>query len=155
MTEIDFALSQKEDTEVIELIGTVIWNKANKVKNFTALSLQERIFVYIDIFESELINGGLFNFFYNTSGAYAHEVLEAYETIGAHRSAQSMYSAITNFPEIPVPKDIFLRRSFMKKLDDSTTTKWITIEKDLLNSKEDIVTLLIDYVRHHKTIFEY
>lgn len=155
MTEIDFALSQKEDTEVIELVGTVIWNKANKANNFATLSLQERTFVYIDIFESELINGGLFNFFYNTSGGYAHEVLEAYETIGAYESANLMHRAMTSFPEIPVPKDIFMRRSFMETLDETTKTKWLTITSDFLNSKEDIVTLLIDHITNHKTRFEY
>ncbi len=155
MTEIDFALNQKEDTEVIELVGTVIWNKSNEAEHFTALSLQEQTFIYIDIFESELVNGGLFNFFYNTSGAYAHEVLEAYKAIGAFESAQLMYDTITNFPEIPVPKEIFSRRSFMEELDETITAKWIKLEKDFLNSQEDIVTLLIDYVKYHKTCFEY
>ena len=155
MTEIDFALSQKQDTEVIELVGTVLWNKASEVKDFTELSQQEQAFVYIDIFESELINGGIYDFFYNTSGAYAHEVLEAYETIGAIESAELIHRAIKSFPELPVPKDIFMRRSFMINLDSPIESTWNAIEHSFLNSKEDIVSLLIDYIKTHKSTFEY
>jgi hypothetical protein len=155
MTEIDFALNQTQDTDIIELVGTVLWNKASEVKDFTELSQQEQVFVYIDIFESELTNGGIYDFFYNTSGAYAHEVLEAYEAIGAHESAELIHNAIKNFPELPVPKDIFMRRSFMTNLDDSIESAWNAIEHSFLNSKEDIVSLLIDYIKTHKSTFEY
>ena len=155
MTEIDFALNQTQDTEIIELVGTVLWNKASEVKDFTELSQQEQAFVYIDIFESELTNGGIYDFFYNTSGAYAHEVLEAYQAIGANESADLVNLAIKNFPELPVPKDVFMRRSFMENLDDSIESNWNAIENSFLNSKEDIVSLLIDYIKIHKSTFEY
>ncbi len=155
MTEIDFALNQKQDTEIIELVGTVLWNKASEISDFSELSKPEQTFIYIDIFESELINGSIFGFFYNTSGAYAHEVLEAYEAIGANESADLVNQALKNFPELPVPKDVFFRRSFMGELDSSIEGKWDIIEQLFLNSKEDIVTLLIDYIKTHKTFFEY
>ena len=155
MTEIDFALSQTQDTEIIELVGTVLWNKASEIKEFTELSLPEQTFIYIDVFESELINGGVFDFFYNTSGTYAHEVLKAYETIGAMESADLINQALKSFPELPVPKDIFIRRSFMMQLDESIKINWNIIEESFINSKEDIVSLLIDYIKTHKTYFEY
>jgi len=155
MTEIDFALNQKEDTEIIELVGTVLWNKSNESKDFTKLSLPEQHFIYIEIFESEVINGGVFDFFFNSSGAYAHEVLEAYKAIGAYESLELVNQAISVFPELPVPKDIFDRRFFMSSLDDSIQKKWDVIEASFLNSNEDIVTLLISYIKTHKTAFEY
>ena len=155
MTEIDFALSQKQDTEIIEFVGTVLWNKASKIKDFTELSIQEQTFIYIEIFESELINGGIFDFFYNTSGMYAHEVLEAYSAIGAHESVELVSQALTVFPELPVPKEIFDRRFFMSRLDNNIQEKWTAIESSFLNSNEDIVGLLIDYIKTHKTTFEY
>ena len=45
MTEIDFALQQKKDTEIIEFVGTVIWNKLNENKIFENLSLPKRNFI--------------------------------------------------------------------------------------------------------------
>lgn len=155
MTEIDFALNQKQDTEIIELVGTVLWNKANEIDDFSELSQPEQTFIYIDIFEGELVGGSIYEFFYNSSGAYTHEVLEAYTAIGAHETAELFNKIIKSFPEIPVPKDIFMRRTVMNNLNKTIELKWNDIEQSLLNSKEDIVNLLIHYIKKHKTYFEY
>ncbi|MBG7611604.1 DUF4375 domain-containing protein [Polaribacter sp. BAL334] len=155
MTEIDFALQQKKDTEIIEFVGTVIWNKLNENKVFENLSFPERNFIYIDIFESEINHDGFYGFFYNTSGEFSHEVLEAFSTINAIENATIFYKAIRIFPEIPVPKDIILRRQIMGKLKDSDLEKWSDLELDLLNTGEDILGLMIDYIKENKTSFEY
>ena len=155
MTEIDFALNQKKDTDIIELVGTVIWNKANEKESFQNLSEQEKTFVFIDIFESEINNEGLYGFFYNTSGAFSHEVLQAFITINANETADILDKALRTFPELPVPKDIILRRQFMGKLQIEDLETWSNLEIDLVNSKEDIVDLTIDYIKLNKTKFEY
>ena len=155
MTEIDFALNQTNDTDVIELVGTVIWNKANKHKTFQNLSEQEQTFVFIDIFESEINNKGLYGFFYNTSGEFSHEVLQAFITIEANETASILYKALRLFPELPVPKDIILRRQFMGKLKIEDLELWSNLELDLVNTKEDIVNLTIAYIKKHKANFQY
>ena len=155
MTEIDFALSQKQDTEIIELVGTVLWNKASEVSSFEQLSEPEKTFVYIDIFEGELNNGGLFDFFYNTSGAFAHQVLDAYQAIGAEESAAIVSQAIALFPDLPVSKDLFIRRQLLSNLKQTVLDEWEKLETQFFNSEEAIVTLLIDYITINKTYFEY
>lgn len=155
MTEIDFALSQTKDTDIIELVGTVVWNKANEHKTFQNLSDPERNFVFIDIFESEINNDGLFGFFYNTSGEFAHEVLQAYIEISATDTANTIDKALRIFPELPVPKDIILRRQFMEQLKINDLETWSNLELDLVNSDEAIVDLTIAYIKKHKTHFEY
>ena len=155
MTEIDFALNQNDPTEQLELVGSVLWNKAKEVKHFSNLSLPERNFVYVDIFESELNNGGLFSFFYNNSGEYAHEVLTAFETINATQSATIYDKALRIFHELPVPKDIFLRRKFVNDLSQNDKNIWLKFEDEFINTSEDIVLLLLDYIKQHKTTFEY
>jgi hypothetical protein len=155
MTEIDFALSQTKDTDIIELVGTVVWNKANEINTFQSLSEAERNFVFIDIFESEINNEGLYGFFYNTSGEFSHEVLQAFIAINATETASILDKALRIFPELPVPKDIFLRRQFMGKLQISDLEIWSNLELDLLNSKEDIVDLTVNYIKSHKAKFEY
>lgn len=155
MTEIDFALNQKQDTEIIELVGTVLWNKANEYGDFEQLSVPERVFVYIDIFEGELNHGGLFDFFYNTSGAFAHDVLDAYQTIKAEETALIVSQAIAVFNVLPVPKDILERRQLVSNLEQSKLQLWNKLEDLFFKSKEDIVTLLIHYIKNNKTYFEY
>ena len=155
MTEIDFALSQTNTTDQIELVGTVLWNKVKLIKHFTNLSEAERHFVYIDIFESELNNGGLFHFFYNTSGAYAHEVLDAFNAVDANNSGTLYNNALYLFPELPIPKDIFVRRQFMNEISKNVKAAWLDLEDQFIASNEDLVLLLVDYIKKHKTDFEY
>ncbi|TCK69197.1 uncharacterized protein DUF4375 [Winogradskyella wandonensis] len=155
MTEIDFALNQKSDTDKIELVGTVLWNKANEVGHFTKLSEAEKVFVFIDIFESEINRNGLFGFFYNASGKYAHEVLQAFQTIGANETAFIINDAIKGFEVLPVPKDILLRRQIIIKRKLALENFWSKLDDALINVSEDIVTLLIAYIAARKTDFQY
>jgi hypothetical protein len=155
MTEIDFALQQKKDTDIIEFVGTVVWNKLHENKTFKDLSIAEQNFIYIDIFESEINHDGFFGFFFNTSGEFSHEVLEAFIAIGAHENATIIYKALRIFPELPVPKDIIYRRQMMGKLKEADLEKWSDLELDLLNTGEDIINLLINFIKLHKTSFEY
>lgn len=155
MTEIDFSLQQTKQTDIVELVGTVIWNKANENKTFQNLSEPEKTFVYIDIFESEINNDGLYGFFYNTSGEFAHEVLQAFVSVKAFKTSSILDKALRIFSEIPVPKDIILRRQFMDKLEIQDLETWSNLELDLVNYKENIVSLVIDYIKLNKANFEY
>lgn len=155
MTAIDFSLKQTKDTDIIELVGTVIWNKANANVSFQNLSEAERNFVFIDIFESEINNGGLYGFFYNTSGEFAHEVLQAFTAVKAFKTADVIDKALRLFPEMPVPKAIISRRQLIDKLEIQDLETWSNLELDLVNSEENIVSLVIDYIKLHKTDFEY
>lgn len=155
MTEIDFALNQDSDTNKIELVGTVLWNKSHAIGHFTKLSEAEQTFVLIDIFESEINNNGLFGFFYNASGEYAHEILQAFQTINAEASSNVIDKAIRVFKQLPIPKDIFERRQSIGQLSKSEIDIWSNLEAQLIESNEDIVKLLISYIRAHKSDFEY
>ena len=155
MTEIDFALQQKKDTDIIEFLGTIVWNKLNDFKKLEDLSFSEQNFIYVDIFESEINHDGFYGFFYNTSGEFSHEVLEAFSTINANENATIIYKALRIFPELPIPKDIFIRRQIMGKLKKSDLEKWSNLELDLLNSSEDILGLMIDYIKQNKALFNY
>jgi len=155
MTEIDFALNQTDVTDVIELVGTVVWNKANEYKSFQNLSQSEQTFVFVDIFESEINDEGLYGFFFNTSGEFAHQVLQAFVNIKANETANIIDKALRIFPELPVPKDIILRRQLIKRLQINDLELWSSLEFKLANSKESIVDLTIDFIKLNKTDFEY
>ena len=155
MTEIDFALNQEKDTDKIELVGTVLWNKGKEKGHFTKLSEAEQTFVFIDIFESEINNNGLFGFFYNSSGEYAHESLQAFKDINAHHTSKIIDKAIRNFKTLPIPKDILERRQEIHSLGTKNLDVWTALENKLIEVKEDVIRLLINYIATHKTDFEY
>ena len=111
--------------------------------------------ILIDIFESEINRYGLFGFFYNSSGEYSHEVLQAFINIKAETSVEIIDSAIRVLKSLPVSKDILLRRQQISKLKQEELDIWSALEFRLIESKEDIVKLLINYIALHKTDFEY
>jgi hypothetical protein len=155
MSEIDFALNQHKLEQQIELVGTVLWNKANKLGSFEKLTLSERNFVYLDIFESELNNGGLFNFLYNDSGQFYNNISEAFFTVKSIENG-FIYLKINQILGVKnIPKDIFLRRFFLDKLSSTKLKQLSDLELEFLTCKEDLVHLIISYVKQHKSDFEY
>ena len=69
---------------------------------FENLNEFEKIFIYIDIFENHIKKGGFDAFFRNSAGQFSHEILEAYERIGALETASIIYDSFLLFNEIPI-----------------------------------------------------
>lgn len=71
---------------------------------FTPLSPEERTLAAIDLFNSEFENGGVDQFFFNSSGAYAPEVHDALLAVGLKRQAglfkQGMDLFIAPYPRV-------------------------------------------------------
>ena len=62
MKNINEILKLTDEIEIIEAVGTNIWNKKEESDDFTLLNDYERTFVYIDVFEAAMNEGG-FNHF--------------------------------------------------------------------------------------------
>lgn len=155
MNEISFALNQPKPEEQLELVGTVLWNKANKLGSFEKLSLPERNFVYLDIFESELNNGGLFHFLYNDSGRFYDAVYNAFFTIKAIGNG-FIYRKINQLLEIEIiPLEILERRYILDNISSTKLKELSDLELEFLACKEDLVHLMLSYVRQHQSDFEY
>lgn len=61
-------------------------------------------------------NGGFSQFFFNSSGDFSHETLDALKVIKAERTAILLEKAIAEFPNAKVPKDTAERRELMEKI---------------------------------------
>ena len=109
MNSTEIALLLNNDSDKINRIGEIIGKKISERDNFENLNEFEKTFIYIDIFENHTTDGGLKNFFWDSAGQFSHEVLEAYERIGAHKTASIIYDSFLVFKEIPIPKDLKLR----------------------------------------------
>ena len=97
MTSTEIALLLNNDLEKITRIGEIIGKKIPERDVFTTLNDYEKTFIYIDIFENHTTNGGFEEFFWNSSGQFSHEILAAYEAIGATKTATLIYNAFKEF----------------------------------------------------------
>ena len=151
MTSTEIALLLNNDLEKIIRIGEIIGKKITERDVFTDLNDYEKTFIYIDIFENHTTNGGFEEFFWNSSGQFSHEILEAYEAIGATKTATLIYNAFTAFGEIPIPKDNAFRK---KILIDLKSEAWDVLDQAFYKSKENIVPLILSFVARNSAYFD-
>ena len=81
-------------------------NKTQYGDDMSLLSEAERIFYITQTLEMEVNNGGFSQFFYNSSGNFAGELVAAFTAIGAHTTAAICQKAVDAFGcDIPVDRD--------------------------------------------------
>lgn len=152
MKNITEILELTDEIAIIEAIGTNVWNKKQETDNLTA---QETTFVLIDIFEGAMNEGGFYYFFNGETGSFAKEILEAYKNIGAPKTANIIAKAIGLFGVNNYSEDTIKRQNTIKKLDDKAISGWEDLDELFFNDEqeEDIVTLIVTYIRNHPTAF--
>ena len=151
MNKITEIFKLQSDEEIIIKIGEIIWERLEyDYKNICNLSEVNKTFVYIDILEAQVNNGGFDQFFFNSSGDYTYEILKVYENISAFKTAKIIFEAIQLFPELPVSKDTAKRRKQLENLNENRWGKWDHLDDKFYEYEEDIVKLLADYLKENK-----
>jgi hypothetical protein len=151
MTSTEIALLLNNDSEKIIRIGEIIGKKIKKRDNFEELNEFEKTFIFIDIFENHTTDGGFETFFWNTAGQFSHEILEAYEKIGAKNTASIMYDSFLLFGEIPIPKNTDVRREILSKTNPNS---WINLDEKYYNCNDNIVLLVLDFIKNNTKYFD-
>jgi hypothetical protein len=151
MTSTEIALLLNSDLEKVARIGEIIGKKIPKRDAFIHLNAYEKTFIYIDIFENHTTNGGFEEFFWNSSGQFSYEILEAYEEIGATQTATIIYNAFTQFGEIPIPKNTELRKSILTALSPEV---WAKLDQEFYESKDEIIQLVLKFVAKNSAYFD-
>ncbi|MGK0420401.1 MAG: hypothetical protein ACJAT9_000059 [Polaribacter sp.] len=153
MTSTEIALLLNNDAEKIKRIGEIIGKKIPAKDNFSNLNEFEKTFIYIDVLEDNVTNGGFIQFFFNSSGQFAHEIFHAYLAIKAETTIDILTKAIHLFPEMPVPKDARIRQQILMA-KDSNIDLWDTLDAEFYKYEDNIVQLTLNYVRENISHFD-
>ena len=153
MTSTEIALLLNNDAEKITRIGEIIGKKIPEKDDFQNLNNFEKTFIYIDVLEHNVTNGGFIQFFFNSSGQFSHEVFHAYMEIKAEKTIDILTEAIHLFPEIPVPKNLRIRQEILMK-KDSNIDLWDALDTEFYNCEDDIIQLTLNYVRKNLSQFD-
>ncbi len=154
MNEIDKALLIEDETESILKIQELLWKKTELHDDFENLNEAEKTFLYVEILEAEINNGGFDQYFFNSSGDYSIETLEALKKIRAFKTAKIVEEAFKEFPENPIPKNNEKRRELLENINDNTSEKWNELEDKFYLYEENIGGLLLEYVKKNKSEFK-
>ncbi|MFL3662208.1 MAG: DMP19 family protein [Polaribacter sp.] len=153
MTSTEIALLLNNDAEKITRIGEIIGKKIPEKDDFQNLNNFEKTFIYVDVLEHNVTNGGFIQFFFNSSGQFTHEVFHAYMEIKAEKTIDILTEAIHLFPEIPVPKNLRIRQEILMK-KDSNIDLWDALDTEFYKCEDDIIQLTLNYVRKNLSQFD-
>lgn len=103
--------------------------------------------------EREVNNGGFMQFFFNSTGEYAHETIGSLQSIGAYATAKLLQEAIRMFPEKTVPKNIVDRQQKITTLIEANPSVWLQMDDTFYSYEEDLNVLNIEYVRKFRDQF--
>ncbi|QTE23787.1 DMP19 family protein [Polaribacter cellanae] len=153
MTSTEIALLLNNDLEKITRIGEIIGKKIPEKDHFENLNKFEKNFIYIDILEQNVTEGGFIQFFFNSSGQFTHEIFQAYLAIKAEKTVNILTKAIFLFPEIPVPKNLKVRQTLLIQ-KESNMDLWDELDLQFEKYEDNIIQLTIDYVRENLAHFD-
>ena len=116
---------------------------------FYRLSPYEQTYYSVSILESEVYNGGMHQFFWNSSGDYYAEALRGLEELGAIRSHELLVAACLKlFPSGDPPRDTAARRAILAE-------EWPDmneIENDFSSDPDKLEDRLREYAVDHDLV---
>jgi hypothetical protein len=113
------------------------------------LNANQKAFYYNQELEREVNNGG-FNLFYsNSSGNYAHEVVDSLNAIGANKTAGIVKKANDQFPNGRVPKDRDERQQILEQIRGKANEIWENLNQDFYKYEDDLNSLNLDFIKRN------
>ena len=114
--------------------------------DYRNLSRRDRYIWDVSWFETEVMNGGVDQYFYNSTGDHALECLEALRAIKAENSYHLLKQGCDLFPSGKPSPNVEVRRKQLESLRDVKREPYID---DLIDGEieVDLYQLLLDYYR--------
>ena len=146
-------LAKEDGTDFAIALSDLVFGRYDS-EGFASLRPAEQVALCVDALEREVANGGLDQFFFNSSGDQAHETLSALETIGAKQAAKILREAMAVFPGGVVPTDRDQRCDVaMAALPESARETWSELDGRFYEYPDNITELMRAYVKAHRDEF--
>lgn len=114
---------------------------------------KERVVFVARYVELEVNNGGFSQYFYNSSGDFYDEAVNALEEIGAIKTAEICQKAIDAYGET-LSKDRYARMNQLERLEtDEVAEMLYQCDDEFFASSEDITMLCYEYIINNKEYF--
>jgi hypothetical protein len=126
--------------EIDDLLTSVFYDTPDK------LTECEKNIVYIEELEREVNNGGFNQYFFNSSGDFAIETINALKVIGSKIFLEILQEAVNKFPGRIVPKDRYKRQELLEGINIDL---WEELDNRFYKYGEDIYDLMIKYINQN------
>ena len=141
----------EDPSDFVTALSQYIGKKCRYGENMSILSEPERIFYVGQLLEMEVNNGGFSQFFFNSSGDFANEIVSAFAEIGAVKTAKICKKAVSIYSGA-VPADRNDRENAFIETEEKLT---VLEECDdaFFKYHEDLNTLNYKYVLRNIEMF--
>lgn len=150
--DIDNLLLNDTDKLIMDL-DTYLCELSSYGDEFEKLTEPEKTFYYNQYLEKEINNGGFNQYFYNSSGDFAHQTLISLRQINAINTADILQSAIDQFPNSIVPKDRSERQEILEKIEEKADEVWEQLDKRFLEYEDNLYDLNIEFIKQNRSSF--
>ncbi|MBQ7915986.1 MAG: DMP19 family protein [Firmicutes bacterium] len=137
---------------VVDMYG-VLSKKCEYGEAMENLNEYEMIVYIAQELEAEVNNGGFWQFFYNSSGNFSNQLVDAFNEIDASQTAEICQKALTVFGG-SVPVDREERQDLMEQLEIEEDNEILCeCDEAFYGYAEDLVQLNYEYIMQHKECF--
>lgn len=146
-------LAISDPTDATIAIGDIVHEKLDTM-TLEELSQEEQAFLLVYWMSGQIGNGGFAQFFFNSTGEYALETLDALLTVGATGAAALLQRVVDLFPGGQPSRDEFERNDVIDTWSDKEEALLNEVDDAFLAQQKALDSLLVQYVRDHQGKFD-
>ncbi|SDD94350.1 DMP19 family protein [Niabella drilacis] len=151
--DIEALLSSQDANNAIIEIDNYVCRLCSWGGTLDRLTEPQRIFYFNQNIEREINNGGFNQYFYNSSGDFAHETLASLQTIGGNKTADILKQAIDQFPNSIVPRDRAERQEILEQIEEKANEVWEQLDQAFYKYEDNLNDLNIEYIKQNRSSF--
>lgn len=152
--DLDKVLQMDDRNSAVIELDTRVNELSEYGADLSKLTGPQKVLLFVENLEREVNNGGFNQFYWNSSGGFAHETLAGIRIIGANKMADILAKANSVWPNQAVPKGQTERQEVMETMEEQANAIWEQCDKDFFKCPDDISELLLEYVKQNKSDFE-
>ncbi|WP_131248763.1 DMP19 family protein [Aquimarina atlantica] len=152
--DLEKVLKIERSDMIVVKIDSYLNEKCEYGQKIDRLNEPQKVLLIVENLEREINNGGFNQFYWNSSGDYANETIDALIKIGAKKTAEIVKKANSKFKNGIVPKDRTERQNELELIQEKAEESWNDCDSDFYKYEENITELLISYVLRNKSDFE-
>ncbi|PQJ16659.1 hypothetical protein BST99_13865 [Aureicoccus marinus] len=152
--DLDKLLQNERHDLIVMEIDSYLNRKSEYGEIMATLNEAQKTFLIIENLEREINNGGFHQFYWNSSGNYGNETVDALIKIGANKTAKIVKRANSEFKNGMVPKDRVERQNQMELIEEKAEENWNNCTTDFYRYEDNLTQLLVEFVLKNKADFE-
>ena len=140
------------DQELDANIGFILLDKEER-KGLASFTRGERFVYAIEGMVREVNNGGWNQFFFNSSGALAFDLVPALEAVGSKKNLSIAQRALKIFGKPASLGEDERSKQLAKVTRDGENNPWEALEGEFYHNPEDLDAMLVEFIARNQAEF--